>query len=62
MNLQWIKLGTIFKYAIRPAVWAYDKVWGTDMMSCEVCHAREQAMNLWADEAFQYLRNTLTRK
>lgn len=62
MNLKWIKIGTIFKWSIRPMVWAYDKVWGTDMLQCEVCHKRELVMNLWADNAFQWVKNALTRK
>lgn len=62
MNIKWIKLGTVFKWSIRPAVWAYDKVWGTDMMDCEVCAARQQVMNLWADNWFQAARKWLTHK
>lgn len=62
MNLKWVKLGTIFKWTIRPAVWAYDKAWGTDMLSCEVCHQRQIDMDLWADNLFQKAINALTRK
>lgn len=62
MHLRWLKIGTIFKWSIRPGVWLYDKIWGTDMLQCEVCAAREKAMNLWADNLFQSIILRLTRK
>lgn len=61
-NLKWVKVGTVFKWAIRPFVWLYDKTWGTDMLACEVCAAREAEMNLWADNMLQRIRLRLTKK
>lgn len=52
-------MGTIFKYAIRPMVWSYDKFWGTDMLQCEVCAAREKEMN---DDFIGFIKKLLTRK
>jgi hypothetical protein len=61
LHLRWVKLGTIFKWSIRPAVWLYDKTWGTDMLMCEVCAAREVEMNLWAQKALDKLKKRLTK-
>ncbi len=57
--MKYIKMGTIFKWMIRPAVWAYDQFWGTDMLQCEVCAAREKEMN---EDFFGFLRKVLTKK
>ena len=56
--MKYIKVGTWLKYTIRPAVWLYDKIWGSDLMQCEVCAERERVLN----EKFQnLLRKLLTR-
>ncbi len=53
-----IKIGTWFKYLIRPAVWLYDKIWGTDMLFCTVCAEREKK---WNEDFQAFLRKLLTR-
>lgn len=55
--MKFVKMGTIFKWLIRPFVWAYDKVWGTDLLHCEVCAQREKEMN---DDFIGFLRKILT--
>lgn len=54
-----IKIGTWFKWLIRPMVWSYDFVWGTDLLQCEVCKKREQEMN---EDFIGFIRKMLTNK
>lgn len=38
-------LGDLAYYAFRPAVYATDWIWGTDMKHCSVCKARRVRWN-----------------
>ena len=58
--LKYLKIGTLIKWVIRPGVWAYDKVWGTDMMNCEVCADREKYLNSLPQKAYDKARIWLT--
>ncbi len=40
-----IGLGDVAHWAFRPAVWAIDFVWGTDLHSCDACAARRARWN-----------------
>ncbi len=38
-------LGDLAYYAFRPAVYAIDFVWGTDLRDCDLCKARRKRWN-----------------
>lgn len=45
MKTNWIGLGTIIKWWIRPFVWAFDKVACSDYLHCEKCERRRQRLD-----------------